>query len=107
LGGDGALPPFSAEKTISPPLSLLVFGRRKFSNNLTFFFLCLFQYWDSITKEDLEFSVGTKANTWEVKELLADDDRRHTLYQDAPSDYASSMYHHSAQRNSNYGGFGY
>jgi hypothetical protein len=34
------------------------------------------QYWDSITKEDLEFSVGTKQNTWEVKELLPEDERR-------------------------------
>ena len=65
------------------------------------------QYWDSITKEDLEFSVGTKANNWEVKELLADEDRRQTLYHDAPSDYASSMYHQSTRRNSNHGGFAY
>lgn len=28
------------------------------------------QYWDSITKEDLEFSVGSKQAVWEVKEPL-------------------------------------
>lgn len=28
------------------------------------------QYWDSITKEDLEFSVGTKPGSWEVKDPL-------------------------------------
>lgn len=40
------------------------------------------QFWDSITKEDLEFSVGTKMNNWEVKELLPEEDRRATTYQD-------------------------
>jgi hypothetical protein len=38
-------------------------------------FTCAFantqsQYWDSITKEDLEFSVGTKQGNWDVKEAL-------------------------------------
>ncbi|KAI8384506.1 chitin synthase III catalytic subunit [Radiomyces spectabilis] len=36
--------------------------------------MMVYKYWDSITKEDLEFSVGSKQNVWEVKELLADDD---------------------------------
>lgn len=40
------------------------------------------QYWDSITREDLEFSVGTRMNNWEVKELLPEDDRRATIYAD-------------------------
>jgi hypothetical protein len=61
------------------------------------------QFWDSITKEDLEFSVGIKTNNWEVKELIPDDDRRATLYMDGQSEYASSIYqqplHH---RNSTY-----
>ncbi|KOS21003.1 Chitin synthase export chaperone [Escovopsis weberi] len=39
-------------------------------------------YWDSITKEDLEFSVGTRMNNWEVKELLTEEDRRATVYED-------------------------
>ena len=60
-------------------------------------------YWDSITKEDLEFSVGTKQGNWEVKELLPEDDRRGTMYPDGSSEYASSMYHQSNHRNSNYG----
>lgn len=40
------------------------------------------QYWDSITKEDLEFSVGTKQNNWDVKETLLDgnDDSRNSAY---------------------------
>lgn len=28
--------------------------------------MMVYKYWDSITKEDLEFSVGGKANVWEV-----------------------------------------
>lgn len=65
------------------------------------------QYWDSITREDLEFSVGTKQNNWEVKELIPDDDRRTTIYQD--TEYSSTMYNHTPPpaRNSNYGGFAY
>ncbi len=66
----------------------------------------IIQYWDSITKEDLEFSVGVKNNNWEVKELLPDEDRRATVYQDG-SDYAGSVYHQPTARHSNYGGFGY
>lgn len=34
----------------------------------------VYKYWDSITKEDLEFSVGSKQNVWEVKELLGEDE---------------------------------
>src|SRR5258708_7709423 len=44
------------------------------------------QYWDSITKEDFEFSVGVKPNNWEVKELLPEEERRATQYQDANSE---------------------
>ncbi|KAJ2810595.1 Chitin synthase, class 7 [Coemansia furcata] len=36
--------------------------------------MMVYKYWDSITKEDLEFSVGGKGNVWEVKELLHEDD---------------------------------
>jgi len=65
--------------------------------------MMIYKYWDSITKEDLEFSVGTRQNNWEVKqELLPEEDRRNTVYQD--SDYASSMYHQPVQRTSVYGG---
>lgn len=30
--------------------------------------MMVYKYWDSITKEDLEFSVGGKANVWEVRD---------------------------------------
>ncbi|PTB65035.1 hypothetical protein BBK36DRAFT_5493 [Trichoderma citrinoviride] len=46
--------------------------------------MMVYKYWDSITKEDLEFSVGTRMNNWEVKELLGEDERRGTMYADDP-----------------------
>ncbi|MCJ1344763.1 Chitin synthase, class 7 [Peltigera leucophlebia] len=44
--------------------------------------MMVYKYWDSITKEDLEFSVGTKQGNWEVKELLPEEDRRAGPYLD-------------------------
>ena len=40
--------------------------------------MMVYKYWDSITKEDLEFSVGSKQAVWEVdyapeQKLLMDD----------------------------------
>ncbi|KAL4978367.1 chitin synthase export chaperone [Aspergillus desertorum] len=58
--------------------------------------MMVYKFWDYITKEDLEFSVGIKPNNWELKELLPDEDRRTTVYQDTNSEYAGSMYHHRA-----------
>ena len=31
--------------------------------------MMVYKYWDSITKEDLEFSVGNKQHVWEVKDV--------------------------------------
>jgi len=68
--------------------------------------MMVYKYWDSITREDLEFSVGTKQNNWEVKELLPEDDRRTTIYQD--TEYTHTVYNQTPPaRNSNYGGFAY
>lgn len=36
--------------------------------------MMVYKYWDSITKEDLEFSVGGKSNVWEIKDPLLNDD---------------------------------
>nr|POF13704.1 chitin synthase export chaperone [Quercus suber] len=47
--------------------------------------MMVYKYWDSITKEDLEFSVSQRMNNWEVKEFLPEDNGRNTVYQD--SDY--------------------
>jgi len=30
--------------------------------------MMVYKYWDSITKEDLEFSVGAKENVWEIRD---------------------------------------
>lgn len=63
------------------------------------------QYWDSITKEDLEFSVGTRMNTWEVKELLPEDERRATVYSEDPYGHSSAFdnpYSPSSNRYSKY-----
>lgn len=66
--------------------------------------MMVYKYWDSITREDLEFSVGTKQGNWEVKELLPEgEEKRGTIYQDGGSEYASSMYHQPMQRGSAYG----
>ncbi|RKU47020.1 Chitin synthase, class 7 [Coniochaeta pulveracea] len=52
--------------------------------------MMVYKYWDSITREDLEFSVGTRMNNWEVKELLPEEDRRTTVYQDDPYTQSSA-----------------
>ncbi|KAJ5526457.1 Chitin synthase export chaperone [Penicillium frequentans] len=41
--------------------------------------MMVYKFWDSITTEDLEFSVGVKPNTWEVKDL-SEADRRRSVY---------------------------
>ncbi|KAI3337558.1 chitin synthase export chaperone [Xylariaceae sp. AK1471] len=65
--------------------------------------MMVYKYWDSITREDLEFSVGTRMNNWEVKELLPEEDRRTTIYADDPYGQSSSYDHsHSPNRMSRY-----
>ncbi|CAH0015755.1 unnamed protein product [Clonostachys rhizophaga] len=64
--------------------------------------MMVYKYWDSITKEDLEFSVGTKMNNWEVKELLPEEERRNTVFMDDPygntSGYDMSQFSPSTPR---------
>ncbi|EKM77066.1 hypothetical protein AGABI1DRAFT_115471 [Agaricus bisporus var. burnettii JB137-S8] len=50
---------------------------KHYIDGLFFFTLCMllsvmmvYKYWDSITREDLEFSVGSKLAVWEVKDPL-------------------------------------
>jgi hypothetical protein len=50
---------------------------KHYIDGLFFFTVCIllavmmvYKYWDSITKEDLEFSVGSKQAVWEVKDPL-------------------------------------
>ncbi|KKK22123.1 hypothetical protein AOCH_005584, partial [Aspergillus ochraceoroseus] len=95
------------------PLGHIAFGCRvqHYLDGLFFATICnllavmmVYKFWDYITKEDLEFSVGIKPNTWEVKELLPEEDRRATVYQDTNSEYAGSTYH---PRQSTYNGHNY
>ncbi len=36
--------------------------------------MMVYKYWDSITREDLEFSIGSKSHVWEMKSPLLSDD---------------------------------
>jgi len=67
--------------------------------------MMVYKYWDSITREDLEFSVGVKQHNWEVKEAFPEDDKRATYYQD--SDYTPSLYQQPHPRNSHYSAVGH
>lgn len=60
--------------------------------------MMVYKFWDSITKEDLEFSVGTKQGNWEVKEPYSDSGDRTTYYDDP-----STITGPGGQRNSTYG----
>ncbi|EON99123.1 putative chitin synthase export chaperone protein [Phaeoacremonium minimum UCRPA7] len=64
--------------------------------------MMVYKYWDSITKEDLEFSVGTRMNNWEVKELLPEDERRATVYGDDPYGQSSAYDHAYSPSNNRY-----
>lgn len=65
--------------------------------------MMVYKFWDSITQEDLEFSVGARANNYEVKEPLMEAESTGYDYQD--SDYASSMFQVPRQRAAGSPGF--
>ncbi|KAF2734488.1 hypothetical protein EJ04DRAFT_466574 [Polyplosphaeria fusca] len=67
--------------------------------------MMVYKYWDSITREDLEFSVGVKQHNWEVKEPIPEEDKRGTVYQE--SEYASSLYQQPYTRASHYSAVGH
>ncbi|KAI8388239.1 chitin synthase III catalytic subunit-domain-containing protein [Radiomyces spectabilis] len=60
--------------------------------------MMVYKYWDSITKEDLEFSVGSKQNVWEVKELLGEDE----LGQNYSAPYSGQTMPHQPQYGQQY-----
>ncbi|KAK9463863.1 chitin synthase III catalytic subunit [Lipomyces oligophaga] len=59
--------------------------------------MMIYKYWDSITSEDLEFSVSANAvapptvNPWDQKEFY-DEDRRSRVYANDGSEYTGSFY---------------
>ncbi|KAG9548341.1 chitin synthase export chaperone, partial [Aureobasidium melanogenum] len=64
--------------------------------------MMIYKFWDSITKEDLEFSVGAKNNNWDLKaQLLNEEEKRATMYMD--SEYDSSLYYQAPRQHSMYG----
>jgi uncharacterized membrane protein YvlD (DUF360 family) len=68
--------------------------------------MMVYKYWDSITREDLEFSVGVKQHNWEIKEPLDYEDKRGTMYQQ--SEYEPSLYQQPYHpRNSHYSAVGH
>ncbi|KAL9109848.1 MAG: hypothetical protein Q9227_005551 [Pyrenula ochraceoflavens] len=71
--------------------------------------MMVYKYWDSITKEDLEFSVGTKQNNWDVKEPFLGEDEKRASYMDVSTEYMSSAAYQpsSTQRHSQLYGGGY
>ncbi|KAI8584421.1 hypothetical protein K450DRAFT_219790 [Umbelopsis ramanniana AG] len=64
--------------------------------------MMVYKYWDSITKEDLEFSVGSKQNVWEVKELLGEDELSQN-YNSQDRFAAPPPPHHQQQQQHQYG----
>lgn len=63
--------------------------------------MMIYKYWDSITKEDLEFSVGSKQTAWEVKEnLLGSGDADEEYFQNSQK-YPPNNYNN----NNNKGGY--
>ncbi|KAB5593459.1 Chitin synthase export chaperone [Ceratobasidium theobromae] len=70
-------------------------------DGLFFYTLCMllsvmmvYKYWDSITKEDLEFSVGSKQSVWEIKDPLLAPENNDYGVDDSKSAYGGpgSMY---------------
>ncbi|TFK60338.1 hypothetical protein BDN72DRAFT_534481 [Pluteus cervinus] len=67
---------------------------KHYIDGLFFFTLCtllsvmmVYKYWDSITREDLEFSVGSKATVWEVKDPLLAGSGNTEFDEDTASNY--------------------
>lgn len=67
---------------------------KHYIDGLFFFTLCMllsvmmvYKYWDSITREDLEFSVGSKATVWEVKDPLLAGQESDPYGEDVASNY--------------------
>ncbi|KAI0318010.1 chitin synthase III catalytic subunit [Amylostereum chailletii] len=93
---------------------------KHYIDGLFFFTLCMllsvmmvYKYWDSITREDLEFSVGSKAAVWEVKDpLLGQDSDPYnedtaSNYHGAPASLVGGVSGQQLYQKGGYGGRGY
>ncbi|KAF7437400.1 Chitin synthase, class 7 [Pleurotus ostreatus] len=93
---------------------------KHYIDGLFFFTLCMllsvmmvYKYWDSITREDLEFSVGSKAAVWEVKDpLLAggggmdEEDTASNYHGGAPASLVGGVSGQQLYQKGGYGGGG-
>ncbi|KII86256.1 hypothetical protein PLICRDRAFT_43838 [Plicaturopsis crispa FD-325 SS-3] len=61
---------FAFSNTICDAIKHYIDGLFFFSMCMLLSVMMIYKYWDSITREDLEFSVGSKAAVWEVKDPL-------------------------------------
>jgi len=86
---------------------------KHYIDGLFFFTLCMllsvmmvYKYWDSITREDLEFSVGSKAAVWEVKDPLLAAGGSGADYGLVGANYAGTAHHNYSEEDtaSNYHG---
>jgi len=84
-------------------------GAQHYLDGLFFATICnllavmmIYKYWDSITREDLEFSVGTKQGNWDVKQQLLAEDERRNIYYDESTTYSGAT--PNSNRKSAYGG---
>ncbi|KAK8845548.1 chitin synthase export chaperone [Kwoniella newhampshirensis] len=66
----GVLLLFAFSVKICDSVSHYIDGVFFFTLAMLFTVMMVYKYWDSITKEDLEFSVGSKLAVWEVKDPL-------------------------------------
>jgi len=61
---------FAFSVTICDAIAHYIDGLFLFTLCMLLSVMMVYKYWDSITREDLEFSVGSKAAVWEVKDPL-------------------------------------
>jgi hypothetical protein len=95
---------------------------KHYIDGLFFFTLCMllsvmmvYKYWDSITREDLEFSVGSKAAVWEVKDPLlapggvdySEEDTASDYHRGAPASLVGGVSGQQLYQKGGYGGRGY
>ncbi|WVQ80865.1 chitin synthase export chaperone [Cryptococcus sp. DSM 104549] len=73
--------------TICDSVSHYIDGVFFFTVAMLFTVMMVYKYWDSITKEDLEFSVGSKQAVWEVKDPLMSNANTEYYEDDAQSSY--------------------
>jgi glucan phosphoethanolaminetransferase (alkaline phosphatase superfamily) len=67
--------------------------------------MMVYKYWDSITKEDLEFSVNGNVNVWEVKELLDEEqiyEQDHNMSNYGPDKFGYPVTNRSTMNHSIY-----